>query len=48
MMALGLIVDKGTKGAAAYVFANTNQANAFKELLAGCLTSPDRHKPQSR
>ncbi|QIG75581.1 hypothetical protein EVC20_010 [Rhizobium phage RHph_Y2_17_1] len=33
MMALGLIVNKGTKRAAAYVFAETEQAGAFKELL---------------
>jgi hypothetical protein len=33
MMALGLIINTGTKRAASYVFANTNQATAFKELL---------------
>jgi hypothetical protein len=33
MMALGLVVNKGTKRAATYVFAGSEQANAFKELL---------------
>lgn len=33
LMALGLVKNTGTKRAASYVFANTNQANALKELL---------------
>ncbi|MBX5130786.1 hypothetical protein HJB53_30310 [Rhizobium lentis] len=33
LMALGLVINKGTKRAATYVFANTDQAGAFKELL---------------
>ncbi|QIG69212.1 hypothetical protein EVB78_010 [Rhizobium phage RHph_N1_15] len=33
LMALGLVINKGTKRAATYVFANTNQAGALKELL---------------
>ena len=33
LQALGLIINTGTKRAATYVFANTNQAEAFKELL---------------
>ncbi|OCP21933.1 MULTISPECIES: hypothetical protein [unclassified Ensifer] len=33
LMALGLVKNTGTKRAATYVFANTNQAKAFKELL---------------
>ncbi|WP_276122692.1 hypothetical protein [Pararhizobium qamdonense] len=33
LMALGLIINTGTKRAGTYVFAKTNQAQAFKELL---------------
>ncbi len=33
LMALGLVVNTGTKRAGVYQFANTNQARAFKELL---------------
>ncbi len=33
LMALGLVVNTGTKRAGVYQFANTNQAHALKELL---------------
>lgn len=33
MQALGLIINKGTKRAASWVFADTDQARAYKELL---------------
>ena len=33
LQALGLVKNTGTKRAATYVFANTDQAGAFKELL---------------
>jgi hypothetical protein len=33
LQALGLIINTGTRRAGTYVFANTNQAKAFKEIL---------------